>query len=93
MTGTITITEQPQSHVVPLGSPVTLTCMASLSGGGSHDDLNYVWYLNGLSLLEHASPQYHIASCSEEDEGMYSCEVSTLNESVMSQMASVSVVK
>jgi hypothetical protein len=93
MTETFTITEQPQSHVVPLGSPVTLTCKASLSGGGSHDDLNYVWYLNGLSLLEHASPQYHIASCSEEDEGMYSCEVSTLNESVMSQMASVSVVK
>lgn len=93
MTGSVTITEHPKSHVAPLGSSITLTCKASPSGGGSQEDLNYVWYMNGLSLLEHTTPEYHIASLTEEDEGMYSCEVSTVNQSVMSQMASVFIAK
>jgi hypothetical protein len=92
--GAIQITEQPQSQAVPLGTPVTLTCRASLSGSAvSPEDLTFVWYMNGLSLLEHTSPEYRIASLTEEDEGMYSCEVSSLNQTVMSQMATVSVSK
>ena len=90
--GAIIITEQPKSQVAPLKSSVSLTCKATLSDG-SPNDLNYMWYLNGLSLLEHTTPEYRIASFTEDDEGMYSCEVSTLNQSVMSQMASLSVAK
>ena len=90
--GTIIITEQPKSQVDSFGSSVSLTCKATLSDG-SPNDLNYMWYLNRLSLLEHTTPEYRIASFTEEDEGMYSCEVSTLNQSVMSQMASLSVAK
>ena len=91
-TGTIIITEQPKSQVASFGSSVSLTCKATLSDG-SPNDHNYMWYLNGLSLLEYTAPEYHIASFTEEDEGMYSCEVSKLNQSVMSQIASLSVAK
>ena len=87
--GTIIITEQPKSQVASFGSSLSLTCKATISDGSSND-LNY---LNGLSLLEHTAPEYRIASFTEENEGMYSCEVSTLNQSVMSQMASLSVAK
>ena len=91
--GAIQILEQPRSQVAPLGSAVTLTCRASLSGSTSTDELTYVWYMNGLSLLEHTTPEYHIAHLTEEDEGMYSCEVNYLSQSVMSQMATISVAK
>ena len=90
--GTIIITEQPKSQVASFGSSVSLTCKATISDG-SPNDLNYMWYLNELSVLEHTTPEYRIASFTEEDEGMYSCEVSTLNQSGMSQMASLSVAK
>ena len=89
--GTLHITEHPQSQVVAHGSPVTLSCRATTGSSSSSDDVSYVWYMNGLSLIEDTRPDYHIASMMEEDEGMYSCEVSTSSRSLMSQMASVSL--
>ena len=89
--GTLQITEHPQSQVVSHGSPVTLSCRATTGTRSSSDDISYVWYMNGLSLIEDTRPDYHIASMTEEDEGMYSCEVSTTSRSLMSQMASISL--
>ena len=55
--------------------------------------MTYVWYMNGLSLPEDTTADYHISSMSEEDEGMYSCEVSYKSQSLMSDMATVSLEK
>ena len=103
------IVQHPQSRVVPPAAPVTLTCRATLSSGSDprgrevgqeeeeeeegEGELTYVWYMNGLSMLEDTRADYHIPSMTEEDEGMYSCEVSTLNQSIMSEMASLSLAK
>jgi hypothetical protein len=91
VSGTLQITEHPQCQVVPHGSPVTLSCRASTSGSSSSEDITYVWYMNGLSLINDTTPDYHIASMTEEDEGMYSCEVSSSTHSLMSRMASISL--
>ena len=74
--------------MVTLGSTATLSCKAT-----GCDDISYIWYMNGLSLPEDTSPEYKIVSMTEEDEGMYSCEVSSSNYSLMSRMARVSLAK
>ena len=80
------ITEQPASQEVVLGSSLTLSCQAS-----GPADVSYLWFLNGLSLPDATSSNYHIASMTEDDEGMYCCEVSSQSCSLMSQMAQISL--
>jgi len=82
------ITEHPRSQEVPLESPATLSCRASGPGY-----LSYLWYLNGLSLPEDNTPDYHIESATEDDEGLYSCEVFCQASSLMSNMARLSLKK
>ena len=82
------ITEHPRSQEVPLKSPATLSCRASGPGY-----LSYLWYLNGLSLPEDNTPDYHIESATEDDEGLYSCEVFCQASSLMSNMARLSLKK
>ena len=79
------MTEHPQSQVVTLGSTATLSCKAT-----GCDDISYVCYMSGLS---HTSPEYKIVCMTEEDEGIYSCEVSSSTHSLMPRMARVSLAK
>ena len=81
-----TIVEQPVSHDVEPGDPMTLKCLAS--GPGT---ISYQWFFNGRSLRDEASPQYSINSFTDEDEGLYSCEVSNGSGRVMSHLAHVAM--
>ena len=89
-TASLQITEQPQSQAVAPGSAVTLHCRAS---GPTSDDITYMWYINGLSLPQDTKPDFLIPTMTEEDEGMYSCEVSTGTSSLMFLMATISLIK
>lgn len=81
-----TILEHPSSHDVEPGDPMTLRCVASGAGKLSHQ-----WYFNGRSLRNETSSQYGINSFTDEDEGLYSCEVSNEGGSVMSHLAHVAL--
>ena len=98
--GHLQIVQHPQPQVIPQGAPVTLTCRATFTptNNSNHlqqqeEEVTYVWYMNGLSLLENMKSDYHIPCMTEEDEGMYSCEVSSLTQSIMSNIATLSLDK
>ncbi len=78
------IVKQPQPQVVDAGDPLTLTCQASTTV-----DLTYLWYFNGLSLKGETRPEYSINCFTDEDEGMYQCEVANSHGRVMSDMVEV----
>lgn len=81
------ILEHPQSQDVEPGDPLTLTCRAEHKGQPA--ELCYLWYFNGLSMKDEERPQYYINCFTDEDEGMYACEVSNLNGSMTSNVAHV----
>lgn len=66
------------------GSALTLTCAAEGAG-----ELGYLWYFNGLSLKDETRPQYSINCFTDEDEGMYACQVMNTYGKVMSNMAHI----
>ena len=78
------ITEHPRSQVVEAGEPLTLRCNASGTG-----ELSYLWYFNGLSLKGETRPEYIIHCFTDEDEGLYACQVSNSYGGTMSHMAHV----
>lgn len=81
-----TIVEHPASHDVEPGDPMTLRCVAVGPGKVSHQ-----WYFNGRSLRGETAQQYSINSLTDEDEGLYSCEVYNEGGSVMSHLAHVAM--
>ena len=80
------IVEHPKSQTVEPGSPLTLTCRAVGPG-----ELSYVWYFNGLSLKDETRPEYFINCFTDEDEGLYLCEVTNSYGSVKSEMSHVTM--
>ena len=78
----LTILQHPQSQVIEVGDPLTLTCRAV------GDDLKYLWYFNGLSLQREDRNEYFINCFTDEDEGVYFCKVSNSWGELNSDMAS-----
>lgn len=78
------IIKHPESQMVYPGSALTLTCAAEGAG-----ELGYLWYFNGLSLKDETRPQYSINCFTDEDEGMYACQVMNTYGKVMSKMAHI----
>ena len=78
------IVQHPESQMVHPGSALTLTCAAEGAG-----QLDYLWYFNGLSLKDETRPRYSINCFTDEDEGMYACQVMNAYGKVVSKMAHI----
>jgi len=78
------VVKHPESQMIEPGSALTLTC-AGVGAG----ELSYLWYFNGLSLKDETGPEYSINCFTDEDEGMYACQVTNMYGHVMSNMAHV----
>ena len=80
------ITSQPNSQTVQLGSSVTFSVSAS---GAS--PISYQWRKNGINISGATSASYTIASVTSNNSGDYSCHVSNISGGVTSSAASLVV--
>lgn len=80
------ITSQPNSQTVQLGSSVTF----SVSASGA-TPITYQWRKNGINISGATSASYTIASVTSNSSGDYSCHVSNISGGVTSSVASLVV--
>ena len=75
----------PQSQELQPGDPLTITCTAD-----GPAPLSYLWLFNGLPLIKETEPTYRINCFTDEDEGMYGCQVTASDGStVLSDFAEI----
>lgn len=80
------ITTQPVSQTVVLGSSVTLS--VGVSGGGT---LNYQWKKNNVNIASSNSPTYTIAAAAKSDSGDYTCVITGICGTVTTATATLKV--
>ncbi len=73
--GNVNIVGQPQHQIVPLGSPLVLTCEAT-----GAEPLRYQWRRNGVNISGATKPTFTVASATNARGGVYTCFVSNRND-------------
>lgn len=81
-----TITQQPKSTTVNVGSTVTLSVIATGSG-----DLNYQWRKDGVAVADGTDATLTIEEATQSDAGTYDVVISSGNLSVTSSGATLTV--
>ncbi|MDB5257085.1 MAG: hypothetical protein JWM14_1780 [Chitinophagaceae bacterium] len=80
------ISDQPDDLTVSTGDPASFNVGASGSG-----TLSYQWYKNGEPIADADQFAFSISHAASTDQGMYSVLVSSVNGSVLSDVAMLSV--
>lgn len=80
------ITDQPDDMTVSTGDEATFNVAASGTGV-----LSYQWYKNGVAIDDADQSSFEISHTGSSDQGMYSVLVSSVNGSILSDVAMLSV--
>jgi hypothetical protein len=83
--GEISVTQQPQSQTVNVGSPVAFTVAATGT------DLSYQWFKGPQPIIGATGAMYQIASAQLGDAGSYRCQIYHNCEATFSNFATLTV--
>jgi len=83
----VAIISQPQSLSVNEGEPASL--LVNASGGGA---LNYLWFKDGISILDSNSAHFLIDKTSPSDQGNYQVFISNEESSAQSKAVHLSII-
>lgn len=89
ITGTITITKQPDDKTVVEGSPLTLSVIATSSDGSA---LAYQWRKDGVDIAGENAATYTKAVAAETDEGAYSVQIASSTAGAITSVSATVIV-